>query len=277
MQAASRYRTVIRDGIATGWRRDILFNRSFVRIARFFTAVILRKNSDGNRNDHGADCQAVLMSLFRTLKQRGHDPIKTILSALQTHLQTHLQTGQLPPCQKNRLQTADVLRKAFFHHYCRATIEWFHDSECCVGPVRVAGEIVRQLSGFVRGGTERCDGRSPRSLSDPLHTPRTQLFDQQYHARVSEHAPLSRREELTNAHAELIRRCAEPGEVRFDESWQPIHEGDATQFTGECHRHRALSREGLLFVCAGAFEGLYDAVYDRVTIGKDRGALQPVS
>jgi ATP-dependent Clp protease ATP-binding subunit ClpX len=34
---------------------------------------------------------------------------------------------------------------------------------------------------------------------------------------------------------------------------------------------------GLLFVCAGAFEGLYDAVYDRVTIGEDRGALQPVN
>lgn len=33
----------------------------------------------------------------------------------------------------------------------------------------------------------------------------------------------------------------------------------------------------LLFVCAGAFEGLYDAVYDRVTIGRDRGALQPVT
>ncbi|HEX4497063.1 MAG TPA: AAA family ATPase [Thermoanaerobaculia bacterium] len=33
----------------------------------------------------------------------------------------------------------------------------------------------------------------------------------------------------------------------------------------------------LLFVCAGAFEGLYDAVFDRVTIGKDRGALQPVT
>lgn len=30
----------------------------------------------------------------------------------------------------------------------------------------------------------------------------------------------------------------------------------------------------LLFVCAGAFEGLYDAVYDRVTVGRDRGALQ---
>ncbi len=34
---------------------------------------------------------------------------------------------------------------------------------------------------------------------------------------------------------------------------------------------------GLLFVCAGAFEGLYDAVYDRVTIGVDKGSLQPVT
>ncbi len=33
----------------------------------------------------------------------------------------------------------------------------------------------------------------------------------------------------------------------------------------------------LLFVCAGAFEGLYDAVYDRVTIGRDKGALQPLT
>ena len=33
----------------------------------------------------------------------------------------------------------------------------------------------------------------------------------------------------------------------------------------------------LLFVCAGAFEGLYDAVYDRVTVGKDQGALRPVT
>jgi ATP-dependent Clp protease ATP-binding subunit ClpX len=33
----------------------------------------------------------------------------------------------------------------------------------------------------------------------------------------------------------------------------------------------------LLFVCAGAFEGLYDAVYDRITVGRDRGALQGVS
>jgi ATP-dependent Clp protease ATP-binding subunit ClpX len=33
----------------------------------------------------------------------------------------------------------------------------------------------------------------------------------------------------------------------------------------------------LLFVGAGAFEGLYDAVYDRVTVGSDRGALLPVT
>ncbi len=39
----------------------------------------------------------------------------------------------------------------------------------------------------------------------------------------------------------------------------------------------ALDARGLLFVCGGAFEGLYDAVFDRVTIGEDKGALQPVT
>jgi ATP-dependent Clp protease ATP-binding subunit ClpX len=33
----------------------------------------------------------------------------------------------------------------------------------------------------------------------------------------------------------------------------------------------------LWFVGAGAFEGLYDAVHDRVTLGSDRGALQPTT
>jgi transposase len=56
-------------------------------------AVIIRKNSYGNRSQQGADSQAVLMSIFRTLKQRGHDPIQTILDAL-TH---YLTTRQLPP------------------------------------------------------------------------------------------------------------------------------------------------------------------------------------
>ena len=56
-------------------------------------AVIIRKNSYGNRSDRGADCQSVLMSIFRTLKQRGHDPIQTITDALASYLQN----GKLPP------------------------------------------------------------------------------------------------------------------------------------------------------------------------------------
>ncbi|MEM7351451.1 MAG: AAA family ATPase, partial [Acidobacteriota bacterium] len=38
-----------------------------------------------------------------------------------------------------------------------------------------------------------------------------------------------------------------------------------------------IDSSGLLFVCGGAFEGLYDSVYDRITIGRDRGALKPVT
>jgi len=55
-------------------------------------AVIIRKNSYGNRSERGADTQAVLMSIYRTLKQRGHDPLKTITEALATYLTT----GKLP-------------------------------------------------------------------------------------------------------------------------------------------------------------------------------------
>jgi ATP-dependent Clp protease ATP-binding subunit ClpX len=40
---------------------------------------------------------------------------------------------------------------------------------------------------------------------------------------------------------------------------------------------KAVDSSGILFVCAGAFEGLYDSVYDRVTIGRDRGALRPMT
>ena len=55
-------------------------------------AVIMRKNSYANGSDDGADLQAVLMSIYRTLKQRGHDPIQTIVAALRTFLKT----GALP-------------------------------------------------------------------------------------------------------------------------------------------------------------------------------------
>lgn len=56
-------------------------------------AVIIRKNSYCNRSERGANTQAVLMSIYRTLKQRGHDPLQTITQALATYLTTN----QLPP------------------------------------------------------------------------------------------------------------------------------------------------------------------------------------
>jgi hypothetical protein len=55
-------------------------------------AVIIRKNSYANRSQRGADAQAVLMSIYRTLKQRDHDPLRTITEAIATYLKT----GQLP-------------------------------------------------------------------------------------------------------------------------------------------------------------------------------------
>ncbi len=75
---------------------DVPFDNNHAeRIIR--PAVIIRKNSYGNRSQRGADCQAVLMSIFRTLKQRGHDPVTTICKALTTYLKT----GQLPPLPAN--------------------------------------------------------------------------------------------------------------------------------------------------------------------------------
>jgi transposase len=56
-------------------------------------AVIIRKNSYGNRSEVGANVQAVLMTIFRTLKQRGHQPMQTIVEALRTYVLT----GKLPP------------------------------------------------------------------------------------------------------------------------------------------------------------------------------------
>jgi transposase len=55
-------------------------------------AVIIRKNSLCNRSEEGAATQAVLMSVYRTLKLRGLDPTRTIATALRAWLQT----GKLP-------------------------------------------------------------------------------------------------------------------------------------------------------------------------------------
>lgn len=56
-------------------------------------AVVMRKNVLCNRSAAGADVQAVLMSVFRTLRLRGHDPTKTVAAALREMLAT----GKLPP------------------------------------------------------------------------------------------------------------------------------------------------------------------------------------
>ena len=56
-------------------------------------AVVIRKNSLGNRSEKGANCQAVLMSIYRTLKLRGLNPIDTVVDALRKYVKT----GVLPP------------------------------------------------------------------------------------------------------------------------------------------------------------------------------------
>ena len=56
-------------------------------------AVIMRKNSYCNRSDKGADTQAILMTVFRTLKQRGLNPVDTTVQALREYNLT----GKLPP------------------------------------------------------------------------------------------------------------------------------------------------------------------------------------
>ena len=55
-------------------------------------AVIVRKNSYANGSEEGAETQAILMSVFRTLKQRGHNPVSAALDAVRAYLRT----GQLP-------------------------------------------------------------------------------------------------------------------------------------------------------------------------------------
>jgi transposase len=59
-------------------------------------AVIIRKNSYANRSDHGANVQSVLMSIYRTLKQRGHNPLDIVTQAIHDYLAT----GKLPPLPK---------------------------------------------------------------------------------------------------------------------------------------------------------------------------------
>jgi transposase len=56
-------------------------------------AVLMRKASYGNQSEAGAWARAVLMTVCRTLKKRGQDPLDTIIGALRTYAAT----GTLPP------------------------------------------------------------------------------------------------------------------------------------------------------------------------------------
>jgi len=55
-------------------------------------AVIARKNSFQNSSKEGADTQSLMMSVYRTLKLRDHNPIETMNDALTIYLST----GELP-------------------------------------------------------------------------------------------------------------------------------------------------------------------------------------
>ena len=70
---------------------DVPFENNFAE-RQIRPAVILRKNSQSNRSDRGAATQAVLMSVYRTLRLRGLNPQETITEALKTYLET----GSLP-------------------------------------------------------------------------------------------------------------------------------------------------------------------------------------
>jgi hypothetical protein len=108
-------------------------------------AAIIRKNSYGNRSQRGADCQAVLMSVFRTLKQRGHDPVTTIYMAIATYLKT----GQLPPLPNINI-TSNGLNITIIHHLSKLGIDhnplaarWQMESEFSIHRA-----LIQSLGGF---------------------------------------------------------------------------------------------------------------------------------
>lgn len=66
-------------------------------------AVIMRKNSLHNMSNNGAQTQSILMSIYRTLKLRGLNPITTIAKALAQRING----GKLPPLPKP-IQTDEI-------------------------------------------------------------------------------------------------------------------------------------------------------------------------
>ena len=71
-------------------------------------AVIARKNSCHNMSQRGARTQSILMSVYRTLKLRGHDPIETIADALAVHISG----GGAPPLPSSPVSKNVICRLA---------------------------------------------------------------------------------------------------------------------------------------------------------------------
>ena len=65
-------------------------------------AVVMRKNSYCNRSTQGAKTQAILMSIFQTLKQRGYQGTDVVIEAIRQLITTK----KLPTLPKT-LQTAE--------------------------------------------------------------------------------------------------------------------------------------------------------------------------
>jgi len=66
-------------------------------------AVLMRKNSLHNMSDEGALVQAMWMTVFRTLKRRGLNPVDTVVDAMKKYVAT----GTLPPLPERPDSTAD--------------------------------------------------------------------------------------------------------------------------------------------------------------------------
>ncbi len=61
-------------------------------------AVIRRKNCQGKRRGNRAKAQAIIMSVYRTLKLRGLDSLDTIVATSRTHVVT----DTLPPLPEGK-------------------------------------------------------------------------------------------------------------------------------------------------------------------------------
>jgi len=73
-------------------RMDVAYDNNLAE-RQIRPAVILRKNSQCNHSDKGAATQAVMMSIYQTLKLRGLNPLETLVAAMTQYMKT----GQLPP------------------------------------------------------------------------------------------------------------------------------------------------------------------------------------